>query len=123
VGSSFSLSARLEQHLGIREPLVQAGQPGQLRFQVGQAAPHLLRPGLVSPQAGVSGPLAQVSGLGLHAARIEHRLDAGELRGQCGDLIGGIGTCHAGKPTRGAQAVIPTPSCAQNRAGKPGILP
>jgi hypothetical protein len=87
---------QVEQHCGVAEPLVQRGQPAQLGLQVGQPSAHLLRPVLVSPEPGVGGLLTQAVRLRLHSSEVEHRLDAGELRRQCRDLIGGIGTCHAG---------------------------
>ena len=87
---------QLEQRLGVVQPVPQAGQPAQLGVQVGQPAGHLLRPVLVSPKPGVGGLLTQAVRLGQHSSGVEHRLDAGELRRQCRDLIGGIGTCHAG---------------------------
>ncbi len=91
---------QVEQHLGVAKALTQAGQPGQLRFQVGKPPAHLLRTILVRPQLRVGGLLAQISRFPLHFARIQHGLDAVERRGQRRDLIGWIGTCHAGKPNR-----------------------
>ena len=58
-----------------------------------------LGPRLVFPQSGIRGLLAQVRGLGTHRVRVKNGLDGVELRRQFRDLIGGIGSCHAGKPT------------------------
>jgi hypothetical protein len=119
VGSSFSLSAR-SNSTRCRRAAGAGGQPGQLGLQVGQPAGHLLRPVLVSPKPGVGGLLAQAVRLGLHSPGVEHRLYAGELRRQCRDLIGGIGTCHAGKPTRGARAFRSASRVrAENRRANP----
>jgi len=86
---------QLEQHLGVAEPLVQAGQPGQLGLQVGQPPGYLLPPVLVRPQLWIKGLLPQAFRFCVHGGRIEHRLYAGELRCQCRNLIGGVNTCHA----------------------------
>jgi hypothetical protein len=91
---------QVEQQLGVVQALTQASQPVQLRLQVGKPPMHLLPTIRVRPQLRVGGLLAQIGRFPLHFARIQHGLDAVELRGQRRDLIGGIGTCHAGKPNR-----------------------
>ena len=100
---------QVEQHPGVAQALPQSGQPAQLRIQVGKAPGHLLPTIRVRPQLRVDGLQAQISRFPLHFARIQHGLDAVERRGQCRDLIGGIGTCHAGKPNR-AQTGSPHPA-------------
>src|SRR6185437_13748673 len=67
----------------------------QLAFQVGQTASDRLRPVLLLPQCRVGGLLPQVGHLGSHRLRVDHGLDAVELRRQFRYLIGGIGSCHA----------------------------
>jgi len=87
--------------VGVVQAPAQAGQPGQLGFQIGKPPGHLLPTIRVRPQLRVGGLLAQIGRFPLHFARIQHGLDAVERRGQSRDLIGGIVTSHAGKPNRG----------------------
>src|SRR6185437_17089737 len=55
---------------------------------------------LVLPEGRVGGLLTQVGDLSAHRLRIDYGLDGVELGRQFRYLIGGIGSCHAGKPTR-----------------------
>jgi hypothetical protein len=91
---------KLEQHAGVRKPLPQVFQPTELPLNVGEPPGNFLCPRLVLPQRWVGGLLTQVGDLGAHRLRIDYGLNGVELGRQFRYLIGGIGSCHAGKPTR-----------------------
>jgi hypothetical protein len=91
---------KLEQDADVGEPLPEAFHPVQLALKVGQPPGHLLCPRLILPERRVGGLLTQVKDLGTHRLRIDYGLDRVELGRQFRYLIGGIGSCHAGKPTR-----------------------
>ena len=93
-------SASSNSHLGVGQPLPQALHPRQLALQVGEPPGDLLRARLVLPEPRVGGLLAQVGRLDAHRLRVDHCLDRVELGRQFRYLICGIGSCHAGKPTR-----------------------
>src|SRR6185437_6229674 len=91
---------KLEQHAGVLKPLAQAFQPAKLPLKVGQPPGNALRARLVLPEGRVGGLLTQVGDLSAHRLRIDYGLDGVELGRQFRYLIGGIGSCDAGKPTR-----------------------
>jgi len=91
---------QLEQYADIGEPLPEALHPVQLALKVGQPPGNLLCPRLILPERWVGGLLAQVKDLGAHRLRVDYGLDRVELGRQFRYLIGGIGSCHVGKPTR-----------------------
>ena len=99
-GLLVHLLGELEHHLGVGQPLPQAFHPRQLALQVGQPPGDLLRARLVLPEPRVGGLLAQVGRLDAHRLRVDHCLDGVELGRQFRYLVCGIGSCHAGKPTR-----------------------
>ena len=65
------------------------------------------------------------AGVGLlaHRLRIEDGFDAGELGRQFRELVRGVGSCHAGKPTRSGPAAIRTPRRPGRPPGRPRSSP
>jgi LysR family transcriptional regulator, chromosome initiation inhibitor len=104
LGQVVLFVGKLEHNAGVLETLPQVFQPRQLSLQIGEPPADLLPARLVLPQPWVGGLLSQVGRLGLHRIGVDYSLDRVELRRQFRYLIGGIGSCHAGKPTRGQAA-------------------
>ena len=65
-----------------------------------------------SHRAGSADAFAQLVGLLAHRVRVEHGLDAGELRRQFGDLAGGV-DCHGGSLREETGSQISMPRAAQ----------
>jgi len=91
---------QFEHHPGVVEAAPQAVQPAQFPLQVGEPAGDRLGLLLIVPEPGVGGACPQVVSFTPHGLGVEDGLHAGKRRRQFREFICGIGTCHAGKPTR-----------------------